>query len=139
MRRQSSCPPPERTFSLRVRPTNSSIRQRRERFMQRRHHPLSQTITPDSGTPAESFEECSTLGVTSSPLSVSFNPYQQQHSYGYGTPPPHSPLLMPPMEAGFLRPPTPFEAGLTKGEPPPHRRVNFKTKYYLTLNPILVK
>lgn len=82
---------------------------------------MSQTITPESGTPAESFEECSTLGIDRSPLSVSFSP--QQQSYAYATPPPLTPPLILTMEAGLLRPPTPFEAGLTVGEKPPHRRV----------------
>lgn len=87
--------------------------------MIRRHHPWNQT--PDSGTPLGSFDEGSTLGITPehSPLSVSFSP--QQHSYRFRTPSP--PALVLTMEGGFLRPPTPFEVGITKGENPPQRKV----------------
>lgn len=75
--------------------------------MLRRH----QTITSqDSGTPAGSFEECLT-------------PTTPTAEYHYGTPPPAPRFVMPHPDTHFLRPPTPFEAGLTKFELPPHRRV----------------
>ncbi|KAI6173878.1 Band 7 protein domain containing protein [Aphelenchoides besseyi] len=117
MRRQSSCPPADfdSSASFRLRPQSSITARRRERFMKRR----TQTITSDN-TPTESFEEPL---VTSQRSPAAHSVHAHFFDYGLGTPPPPSNVfLTPSMEAGHLRPPTVFEAGLTRLEPKPHRR-----------------
>ncbi|KAI6210576.1 Band 7 protein domain containing protein [Aphelenchoides besseyi] len=79
----------------------------------------TQTITSDN-TPTESFEEPL---VTSQRSPAAHSVHAHFFDYGLGTPPPPSNVfLTPSMEAGHLRPPTVFEAGLTRLEPKPHRR-----------------
>jgi hypothetical protein len=86
-----------------------------------RRHPYNQNVTtPENITPVESFDEASTVEIPDqSTHSVSFSPSH----FVYVTPPPSANIFMSP-DSMFLRPPTPFEAGLMKGELPPHRRVS---------------